>query len=155
MNKEIVLAVSLAAMSWLFSLLVFEAYVDPTWQCLASLALVDFIFMVIFYYSNLNNQKVRWVCSLLALSAFFTLTSSIVYYSYHYGIIESDFFAVNAVISYYGSLSFVLSLLIMIVSALNDRIMDKIDGLFWPGFARAFRFNFDVGRSRNFNKGAF
>jgi len=151
----VIKAIALAALSWLFSLLVFEAYVDPTWQCLASLALVDFIFMVIFYYSDINDQKVRWICSLFAISAFFTLISSIVYYSYQYAIIESDFFAVNAVVSYYGDLSFVLSLLIMIVSTLNDRIMDKVDGLFWPSFARTFRFNFDVWRSRNLKKGAF
>ena len=155
MNKAIVIAVSLAGLSWLFSLLVFEAYADPTWQCLASLAMVDFIFMVIFYFSSINDQKVRWICSLLAISAFFTLISSIVYYSYHYGIVESDFFAVSAVVSYYGGLSFVLSSLIMVVSTLNDRIMDRIDGLFWPVFANSFRYNFDVWRIRNIKKGAF
>lgn len=155
MNKTIALAIAIAGLSWIFGLFIYHSYSDPTWQCLASLAITDFIFMLIFCYSTVNSDKVRWICTLLAIAIFFTLLSSITFYSYQHGIVEQDFFAVNWVLSYYREMCFTLSLLIMIVSALNDRIMDNLDGLFWPPFANSFRYNFDVWRFTNTKKGAF
>lgn len=146
---------TIAALSWLFGLLVWGAYEYPTWQCLVNISLVDFIFIIVFYYSDIEDEKVRWICTLLSISVFATLLSSVTFYMYHYGLIEADFFAVAAVKAHYGDLSFVLSLLIMIVSSLNNRIMDKFDGLCWPSFARGFRHNFDVSRRRNLKGGAF
>ena len=153
--KSIAHAVSLAALSWLFSLLVYEAYTDPTWQYLASLAMVNFVFMVIFAFSKINDQKARWICTMLAIAILFTMLSSVIYYMYQHYIIGPDNWAVNLVLGYYGPLCFSLSLLIMIVSTFNDKVMDKIDGLFWPTFARNFRRSFDVWRVHCAKKGAF
>lgn len=153
--KSIAPAVSLAALSWLFSLFVYEAYDDPTWQYLASLAMVNFVFMVIFAFSKINEQKARWICTLLAIAIFFTVISSVVYYMYQNFIIGPDNLAVSLILGYYGPLCFSLSLLIMIVSTFNDKVMDKIDGLLWPPFASNFRRSFDVWRVHRAKKGAF
>jgi hypothetical protein len=59
------------------------------------------------------------------------------------------------VVNYYGAFGLSASILIMIVSLLNDRLMDKIDGLFWPVFAYSFRFDFDNSRCRNSKGSAF
>lgn len=146
---------AMAALSWLFSLLVWESYTEPTWQCLVSLALVDFIFMVAFYLSDISNQKVRWICSILMLSIISTSISFVVIYAYQYNLINENFPILELVVNYYGAFGFSASILIMIVSVLSDRLMDKIDGLCWPVFARSFRFSFDHSRWRNSKGGAF
>jgi hypothetical protein len=145
----------MAALSWLFSLLVWNSYTDPTWQCLLSLALVDFVFMAAFYLSDVNDQKVRWICSLLMLSIIVNSISFVVIYAYQYHLINADFPILELVVNYYGAFGLSASILIMIVSLLNDRLMDKIDGLFWPVFAYSFRFDFDNSRCRNSKGGAF
>lgn len=147
--------VAIALLSWMFSLLVGEAYEFETWQCLVNLALVDFVFFTAFYYSDIGNQKVRWICSLLFIAIVVTMLISIALFMYHYKLISIGFFAVDPDIDLFGNVSFVISLLIVVVSSLNDRVMDKLDGLCWPRFARSFRYSFDLSRIRNAKKGAF
>jgi hypothetical protein len=146
---------AIAMLSWMFSLLVGEAYEYQTWQCLVNMSLVDFMFFAVFYYSDIDNQKVRWICTLLFISIVFTWLSSVAFFLYHYKLIGASFFAVDVDIDLFGNVSLVLSLLILIVSSLNDRVMDRLDGLCWPSFAHSFRYSFDLSRIRNAKKGAF
>lgn len=147
--------VAIALLSWMFSLLVGEAYEYETWQCLVNMALVDFVFFAVFYYSDINNQKVRWICSLLFIAIVVTMLISIALFMYHYKLISISFFAVDPDVDLFGNISFVISLLIVFVSLLSDRVMDKLDGLCWPSFARSFRYNFDLCRIHNAKTGAF
>jgi hypothetical protein len=132
-----------------------EAYADPTWQYLASLAVVNFLFMVAFAYSKINDYKARWICSILAIAIFFTLISSITYYLYHHGLIAAGSLPVYLVLTKYQPLCLVLSSLIMLVSLISDRRMGVVDDLYWPGFARNFRRGFDIWRVQSAKKGAF
>jgi len=153
-NKYLI-GISIAILSWLFGLLIRESYSFDTWRCLASLAVVDFLFMLVFCYGPVGNQRVRWCCSILTISMVSSLISSILFYMQHYSIISRESFIFSSVESIYPVLSLVLSALILCVMTLTDRMIEDVDDILWPRFARNFRYNFDVWRSNAFKKGAF
>jgi hypothetical protein len=147
--------VAIALLSWMFSLLVGQAYEYETWQCLVNLALVDFIFMAVFFYSDIDNQKVRWIMLLLVLAIIATMATAIALFMFHYKLISGGSFLVDEDIDAFGKVSLTISLLILMIAALSDRVMDKLDGLYWPSFANSIRYSFDLSRTRNAKSGAF
>lgn len=147
--------VAIALLSWMFSLLVGEAYEYETWQCLVNLALVDFIFMAVFFHSDIDSQKVRWIMCILTLAIIVTIIIAVALFMLHYGLISKTAYLVDEDIDIFGKISLVLSLLILAVASLSDRVMDKLDGLYWPSFANSIRRSFDISRIRNAKSGAF
>jgi hypothetical protein len=153
--KSVAPVVALAVISWMSSLLVREAYADPTWQYLASLAVVNFMFMVMFAYSKINDQKARWICSMLAIAIALTVISTFSYFFYQHGAIEADNPFIRFVLHIYPPMCLSLSILIIAVSLFSDRLMGRFDDVCWPGFASNFRRSFDVWRVQSAKKGAF
>jgi hypothetical protein len=153
--KKYLTVTSIAVLSWLFSLLVRDAYGMESWQCLVNLAVVDFVFMSVFCYSISDNDKVRWICSLLTISVSITGLSSIVVFLYSNSMITENHFLFVKMEAFYPLMSMSISALILGVAMMPSGLMDRLDGLCWPNFARAFRYRFDLWRNKNSVKGAF
>ncbi len=153
--KKYIVVTFIAAMSWLFSLLVTDAYGMDSWQCLVSLAVVDFLFMLVFFYSISDNEKVRWVCALLVISLSMSGLSSIIVFLYNNHIITETSWLFVGVEVFYSIMSQIISVLILVVAMMPRGLMDRLDGLCWPNFARTFRFSFDMWRDKNSINGAF
>ena len=153
--KKYLVVTSIAALSWLFSLLVRDAYGMESWQCLVNLAVVDFVFMSIFCFSISDNEKVRWICSLLTISVAVSGLSSIIVFLYNNHIITENFWMFTKMGVFYPLISKAISMLVLGVAMMPSGLMDRVDGVCWPSFARAFRYSFDLWRNKNSVKGAF
>jgi len=153
--SKYLLGVGLAIISIMFSLLVRGSFEYDTWLCFSSLAIVDFIFIVLFFYSPVDSEKVRWICTILSVSMVSSLLSSIIFFMQHHGLVSSSFIPFELVIFVYPVICIVASSLVIIISAATDKKMEKVDDLFWPNFASDFRRNFDVMRLQNTKNGAF
>jgi len=153
--KKYLVVTSIAALSWLFSMLVRDAYGMDSWQCLVNLAVVDFVFMSVFCYSISDNEKVRWICSLLIISLSVSGLSSIIVFLYNNHIITENFWMFVRMEAFYPIMSKIISALNLVVAMMPSGLMDRFDGLCWPNFARSFRYSFDLWRNKNSIKGAF
>ena len=148
------LAIFLGGLSWGFSFLVDRSYEFTTWQCLVSLILIDIIFMYLFQSSRVHYIKSRWVCSILFISIVFTAIFSVLMYSYQYYIVSLDFLPLAVFRDYYQAFTFIMSALIMLVSATPQRIVSSLDGLYWPRFADNIRYTCDMDRRKDTKGGA-
>jgi len=147
--------VIIGILSVMFSLLVRESFTSDTWLLFASVGVVDFIFIYVFFYSNTETEKVRWACTILAFAMVFSFLSSIILFICQHGLVSPFFFPLEVVIFLYPIISIVASTLILLVTSLPDVKMEMVDDLFWPRFAGDFRRAFDVTRLQNSKKGAF
>lgn len=130
-----ILAPMVAVVSLAISAIVRGAYEFDTWQCLVSLALVDFLFVVYVSSSRIHHVKAHWMnlvfyCSIIANGLF-----AIVVYMRFYGLINEVSPGFDLMESAHHYLGVTLTILLFLVAFTRQRILGRFDDLCWP---RAF-----------------
>ena len=141
-----ILPIFLALVSWFVSFLVVESYEETTWQCLVSVILADIVFMFLFMSGKIHYVTSRWACTVLFISVVPTVIFMILMYSYQSFIIDRNFIVLAAFENYYNLFGLIMSMLVLLVSAVPPRIASALDGLYWPHFADGIRYSCDMDR---------
>lgn len=144
-----ILPIFLALSAWAASFLVMNSYSEATWQCLSSLILVDALAMFAFMSARVHYVVARWVSAILFISIVVTSMSALLMYSYQNFTMDVDFVLLVVFSDYYQAFGFVMSALVLIVSAIPPKIASALDGLYWPVFANSIRYGCDIDRTHN------
>lgn len=126
------MATILALLSWLAGYITWAAYEFSTWQCLVSLVLIDLVFMFLISKSRVNYIKSKWMCWLLFISIVFLCVFTLVTYALEYQLIEYNSLLYTLFEVTHGPLSFIISLLMLMVAITPQRLISAWDYDFWP-----------------------
>ena len=129
------LAPFVAISSLAISLIIRSAYEFDTWQCLVSLALVDFLFVVYVSSSRIHHIKAHWMNLIFYGSIVANGLFAIIVYMRFYGLIDkiSPGFDVMESIYFYSGV--VLTIMLFLAACTRQWILGRFDDLCWP---RAF-----------------
>lgn len=130
--KYHILAPFVAVMSLLISMLIRGAYEFDTWQCLISLSLVDFLFVVLVSSIRIDCIKVHWMNLVFHCSIIANVTFSVIVYMRFNGIISEVSAGFNVIESIYHYVGAALTLMLFIFAFTRQRILGKFDDLCWP-----------------------
>ena len=130
-----ILAPLVAITSLALSLIIRSAYEFDTWQCLVSLALVDFLFVAFVSSSRIHPVKAHWMNLIFYSSILSNGLFAIVVYMRFYGLINevSPGFDITESAYYYSGV--ILTTLLFLAAFTRQRILGRFDDLCWP---RAF-----------------
>ena len=127
-----ILAPAVAITSLALSAIVRSAYEFDTWQCLVSLMLVDFLFVVFVSTSKINPVKAHWInlvfyCSIIANGVF----AVIVFMRFNglIGKISPGFDVMESIYFYSGV---VLTIMLFLAACTRQWILGRFDDLCWP-----------------------
>lgn len=134
-NKFHILAPFIAVLSLALSAVVRGAYEFDTWQCLISLALVDFLFVVYVSSSRINHIKAHWMNLVFYTSIIANGLFAVIVYMRFNGLISEVSEGFNIMESMYHYVGITLTVLLFLSAFTKQRILGKFDDLCWP---RAF-----------------
>lgn len=134
-GKIHLLAPLVAITSLALSVIVRSAYEFDTWQCLVSLMLVDFLFVVYVSSSRIHPTKAHWMnlifhCSIIANGLF-----AIIVFMRFNGLINEVSPGFDLTESAHHYLGVTLTILLFLAAFTRQRILGRFDDLCWP---RAF-----------------
>jgi len=129
------LAPIVAILSLVVSLLVRSAYEFDNWQCLVSLMLVDFLFVVYVSSSRIHHVKAHWMnlvfyCSIIANGVF-----AVIVFMRFNGLISKVSPGFDVMESVYFYSGVILTTLLFLAAFTRQRILGRFDDICWP---RAF-----------------
>lgn len=126
------LAPFIACLSWATSCLVSLSYEFTTWQCLSTLLIVDFSFLVYITNSRINYIRSHWMGMVLFVSIVYGGAFTMVTCLRQYGIVgefSEGFFFMEFLYQY---VSLIASLLLFLVSIIPQELLGRLDDLCWP-----------------------
>jgi len=131
-GKYHLLAPMVAVVSLIVSVIVRSAYETDTWQCLISIALVDFLFVVYVSSSRIHPIKAHWMNLVFYGSILANGLFAIIVYMRFYGIINkvSPGFDVMESIYFYSGV--IITIMLFLAACTRQWILGRFDDLCWP-----------------------
>lgn len=121
-------AISIALMSWLASYVTNASYEYTTWQCVVSLVLIDIVFM---YLTSISSRidciRTDYMCLAFFSAIVYLAPFAIITCLMECAYIPSDSGIYAAYSSTFGTVGFAISLIILIIAILPNKILEGLD----------------------------